>query len=124
MNIKNGCSYSDILKILNELKAPYTDYVNSDNRREISTNIKICTLNNSRGLSANFVLILDFEECQNWVEKTKKSRAGLRATTKNLGYITLSRAKKSSIILLDFTKINDSCNFLIKTDAWIKDKLN
>ena len=91
---------------------------------EISTNIKICTLNNSRGLSANFVLILDFEECQNWVEKRKKGRADFRATTKNLGYITLSRAKKSSIILLDFTKINDSCNFLIKTDAWIKNKLN
>ena len=95
-----------------------------DKIREISTNIKICTLNNSRGLSANFVLILDFEECQNWVEKRKKGRADFRATTKNLGYITLSRAKKSSIILLDFTKINDSCNFLIKTDAWIKNKLN
>ena len=123
-NIKNGSSYSDILKILHELEAPYTDYVPNEKRREISTNVKICTLNNSRGLSANFVLILDFEECQNWVEKRKKGRADFRATTKNLGYITLSRAKKSSIILLDFTKINDSCNFLIKTDAWIKDKLN
>jgi nucleoside-triphosphatase THEP1 len=122
-NRNNGNSYSDTLKILNELKAPYTDYVVDNNRREISTNIIISTLNNSRGLSSNFVLILDFEECENWVEKKKKGLVNFGPTTRNLGYITLSRSKKSSIILLDATKINDSCNFLIKSLAWINDKL-
>ena len=122
-NRNNGNSYSDILKILNELKAPYTDYVVDNNRREISTNIIVSTLNNSRGLSSNFVLILDFEECENWVEKKKKGLVNFGPTTRNLGYITLSRSKKSSIILLDATKINDSCNFLIKSLTWINDKL-
>jgi len=120
---KFGNSYSDVLKILEELNAPYTDYVLSDNRKEISNNIKISTLNNSRGLSANFLLVLDFEECQNFIEKRKKLSADFSPTTRNLGYITLSRSKKTSIILLDATKINDSCNFLIKTLTWINDKL-
>jgi superfamily I DNA and RNA helicase len=120
---KIGNSYSDVLKILEELNAPYTDYVLPDNRKEISNNIKISTLNNSRGLSANFLLVLDFEECQNFVEKRKKLSADFSPTTRNLGYITLSRSKKTSIILLDATKINDSCNFLIKTLTWINDKL-
>jgi hypothetical protein len=124
-------SYQTLVEVLKELQVPYTDYYpKGPIRRQSSDLVKITTHVNSRGLTSDAVLILDFERVQTWIEEmiSRKElfpkREPFVNTVNNLGYVVLSRAKRRTIIVLDPSRQNESTNFLLKIYYWIKQNTN
>lgn len=119
-------SQQDVLAVLNELGLPHTNLLIDESRRIPTDLIKIVRHGNSRGLTAETVIVFDFDHTKSWVDKrvydeADKVRMGIplsekfSTTTKNLGYIALSRAKNRTLVVLRTDKINEASDFLLKT---------
>ena len=117
-------SYKLVLEVLRDLQVQFMDLIPDSNRRQPSDLVKITTHINSRGLTSETVLILDFERIQTWieekVEKHKSENTPFVNSINNLGYVALSRAKRRTVLLLDPSRQNETTLFLLKMYYWMK----
>lgn len=113
-----------LISCLTELKLNFKDLTINENKRIPTDLIRIVTHVNSRGLTSSTVLILDFEEIQNWVELKKMNNEKFRVTVNNLGYICLSRAKAKTIILINNEYQNLATDFVSGSYFDLVEKMN
>lgn len=125
----NKHSLQDVHYVLGKLSYEYKDLTLEENKRTPTDLIKITTQINSRGLTAETVILLDFEQTYNWIEqkriyfeqtlnlinKDNKSNFEFNVKINNLGYICLSRAKSKTIVLINTSLQNIATNFLINS---------
>jgi hypothetical protein len=121
-------SYKLLIDTLKDLQIPYTDYVPDVDRRKPSDLVRITTHINSRGLTADTVLLLDFEYISTWIKKKKDEKKidnninNFVNSINNLGYVALSRARQKTVVLIDTSRQNEITDFLQKIYYWLKNK--
>lgn len=86
-----------LLETLNELGKKYIDYSENKNKRLIfsSEEVRICSYYSSRGLEANYVLILGFNSFDEAINQREQGYI-----INDLGYIVLSRAIYDTYFLI------------------------
>lgn len=108
-------SIEDVIAVLNKLEIAHTNLTLVENRRIPTDLVKIITQINSRGLTAEVVIVLDFHEIINWTKLKKIQDSEFDVSINNLGYICLSRAKSKTILLVNTEFQNEATNFVMKS---------
>jgi hypothetical protein len=100
--------YPMILENLSQLGVEVHDLTQVGNRRKESTpgSVRISTSMGVRGITASHVLVFDFAYLENFCAPPEKP------PFKNLGYVVLSRAQKSTRVMVATDAVNDHVRFL------------
>ena len=100
--------YPMVLENLSQLGVDVHDLTKVDNRRKESPqgSVRISTSMGVRGITASHVLVFDFAYLETFCAPQDKP------PFKNLGYVVLSRAQKSTRIMVATDGVNDYVRFL------------
>ena len=100
--------YPMVLENLNQLNLQIHDLTQESNRRIEAPvgSVRISTATGVRGITATHVLVFDFAYLATFCEKPGKP------PFKNLGYVVLSRAQKSTRVMIPANNVNGYVSFL------------
>lgn len=112
--IANLSSYELVKEVCGDLAEKFGfhifDIVNKENRRNVPkfNSIRIVNHQQVRGLSASHVVVLDLDLLEYWCNDDSANHPPMR----NLGYVSLSRSRASTVVCMQNQIENEVENFL------------
>jgi hypothetical protein len=109
---KRSEAYSQTVTYLKSQDLPFFDLVQDANKNEIPTNtaIRVVSSLSARGLSADFVVVFDFDELP-------------VSNRRNIAYVLLSRASRKTVVAVRKKFLTKHTEHLIEISKHIRDEL-